>query len=55
MITFAGVVHHHASNLEHQVRVVWRPAHLLLSIHPAMSSHCTALSVPHVVWPLHNR
>jgi hypothetical protein len=33
---FMGAVHHRASNLEHQVRPAWRPAHLLLGIHPAM-------------------
>jgi hypothetical protein len=36
VITFKGVVHHRASNLEHQVRPAWRPTHLLLGIHPAM-------------------
>jgi hypothetical protein len=36
VIMFKGVVHHRASNLEHQVRAVRCPAHLLLGIHPAM-------------------
>ena len=36
MIVVEGAVHHRASNLEHQMRAVWRPTHLLLGVHPAV-------------------
>src|ERR1700690_103862 len=36
MVTVEGFVHDRSSNLQHQMCALRRPAHLLLSIHPAM-------------------
>jgi hypothetical protein len=36
VIVLEGTVHYRASNLEHQMRAAWRPAHLLLGVHPAV-------------------
>jgi hypothetical protein len=30
---FEGAIRHRASNIEHQMRTAWRPAHLLLGVH----------------------
>ena len=45
VIVLEGTVHYRASNLEHQMRAAWRPAHLLLGVHPAVHQPCTVLSV----------